>query len=219
MRFLFLCGVVLSSGLFCGCTFYVRHIEPARYTVKILYSNEQLSGAALSGQSVLLLPILTRDGPDTTHFPTPREQSCMVGKVRDDLRFIFPQTFEKRYRDSEAGRDSGSLDRFFGNLYNGNVMAIQTSDSIWKAVDADFLIVVRIKYAATIRGFDGNASRRLIMEIELWNVAAIEAALRIEVIGFENRPGVTDVQFVMGALKEAYGALPGYLPANNETDW
>jgi hypothetical protein len=219
MRLFCVRAVIIANALLCGCAFYARHVEPARYTIKILYSNERLSGEALAGQSLLLLPILTRDGPDTTHFLSPVELSRLLSKVRGDLQFTYPGTFEKKIRSSETGRDTVSLKRFYDALYKGNITEVQTSESIWKAVDAAYLLAVRIKYAATIRGFDGNANRRLTMEVELWNTAASETVWRAEIVGFDKRPGANDVQFVVNALKEACGAFPGYVPGNNEKDW
>ncbi len=219
MRLFIVSSAMLASLLCSGCAFYVRQVEPSRYTVKILYSNESFIGAALTGQSVLVLPVLTREGPDTVLFFNPLEVSRLLGEVRGDLVFAYPQTFEKKYRSTETGSDGTSLNRFYASLFQGKTLDIQTSDSVWKAVDADYLLAVRMKYAATIRGFDGNASRRLVMEVELWSVAAAEAVWRAEVVGLDKRPDITDGQFVAGAMKEVFGAFPGYVPANNEKDW
>jgi hypothetical protein len=210
----------LIPGILCsGCAFYVRTVEPPRYMIKILYSSEQLTGDSLSDQSLLILPALTRDGPDTTRFLSPLELSRLLGDIRGDLNFVFPMDFEKKLRSTGAGGDGNTLKRFYASLYEGKTLEIQTADSVWRSVDAAYLLVFRVKYAVKVIGFDGNISRRLTMETELWNVGAAEAAWRAEVVGIDRQTGTTDSQFVRGAFKEVLKAFPGYIPANNEKDW
>jgi hypothetical protein len=218
MRFLWISAVIIVSGAVFGCMSSLSLAGAARYTVTLHYSSDRLSGKAFAGQSILILPVLTRDGPDTARFPSPSAIARFLQENRHDLQFVYPAAFEKKYRLTTSGRDTAAMDRFYRSLYNGEMMAVQTSDSIWKAVDAAYLLSLRVTYAAAIRGFDGTVSKRLTMEAELWEVAASEAVWRSEVVGVERNAG-PDNRFILGAIKKVLGAIPGFLPATNEKDW
>jgi hypothetical protein len=199
------------------CTPYVsRQTGPAQYTVKIAYCEQHFNGASLTGQTVLVLPVLTRTGHDTGSYFSPRRQIEILQKVRNDLHYSTSYDFEKKYL---SAHDSLSLYHFYQSLYKGEVVKAQTSDSIWKAMDAAYMMFVGIKYAATIRSFDGNSRRNLHVDVELWDVASGETVWRVEVIGIDKSIGTTDTRFIKGSLYEAFSKLPGYLPANNENNW
>ncbi len=214
MRF----GALLIAVFLCSCAFFVRQPERSDYRATVLYSDQRLKGASFTGQSLLVLPVLTKNGPDTVGYISPRRQSQLLRKARGDLNVIYREDVEKKYC-SIRGRDKASLDRFYASLYKGEMVAVQTSDSVWQAVNAAYLFAVRIRYAAIIRGFDGNAHRRLALEAEVWNVAAAEAVWRVEVTGFDERPSSSDGRFVEEAVREALKNIPGFLPAKGEEDW
>ena len=168
---------------------------------------------------MLVLPVLTNNGADTTKFPSPHTLSQLLQKNQGDVQFIYPETFEKKYRSAAVSHDSASLDRFYQSFFKGEIIKVQTNDSIWNAIDAAYLLCVRVKYAATIRGFDGNTVKRLVLEVELWEVNASESVWRAQVIGFDKSVGTPDTQFVIGALKEIFSAIPGGMPGTSEKDW
>ena len=206
-----------ALALVLDCNPYVsRQTGPAQYTVKIAYCEQHFNGASLTGQTILVLPVLTRTGHDTASYFSPQQQIEILQKVRNDLHYSTSYDFEKKYL---SAHDPLSLSRFYQSLYNGEVVKAQTSDSIWKAMDAAYMMFVGIQYAATIRSFDGNSRRNLHLDVELWNVASGEAVWRVEVIGIDKSIGTTDTRFLNGSLYEAFSKLPGYLPANNENNW
>lgn len=217
MHFLRISAVVIISQALCGCMSSLYHGVATRYTVTLQYSSDRLNGNALTGQSLLILPVLTRSGPDTARFPSPSSIAGFLQENHDDLQFVYPEEFEKKYR-STSGHDATAMDRFYRSLFNREMLAVQTSDSIWKAVDAHYLLSLRVTYAAVVRGFDGMVNKRITMEAELWEVAASEAVWRSEVVGVERGAGA-DRTFILGAVRKVLGAIPGFLPANNEKDW
>jgi hypothetical protein len=164
----------------------------------------------------MVLPVLTRNGHDTASFFSPRQQIEILKKVRDDLHYSTSEDFEKKYLSSH---DSLSLSRFYQSLYKGEVVKAQTSDSLWKAMDASYMLFVCIRHAVTIRSFDANSRRNLRLDAELWDVASGETVWRVEVTGIDKNNGTTDARFIRGGLHEAFGKLPGYVPANNENNW
>jgi hypothetical protein len=199
-----------------GCAPYARRGAVVRYTAKLLYANDAFNGASFSGQSLLVLPGLTGKGPVAIRAFSPRQMGSSLQKLRKDLHLSYGEAFEQAYKKSH---DERSLFNFYASLFNGDVIAIQTSDSVWKTIDAAYVLVVRLKYAAVIRGFDGNSHKRLSMEVELWDVKVSETVWRLEVQGFDDAGTNTDDHFIGNALCEAFLRMPGYVPSNNESDW
>jgi hypothetical protein len=210
-------AVFSALSVFLNCTAYVtRQTAATQYTTKIAFCEEHFNGVSLSGQTLLVFPVLTRNGNDTASYFSPRQQIKILQRIRNDLHFSTPDVFEQKYL---SAHDSLSLARFYQSLYKGEVVEAQTSDSIWKAMDAPYVLFVRVLYAVTIRSFDGNSQRNLHLDAELWDVSSAENVWRVEVTGFDKSKGATDARFLTGGLYEAFGKLPGYLPANNENNW
>jgi hypothetical protein len=188
----------------------------AQYTAKIAYCEEHFNGASLTRRAVVVFPALTRTGHDSAAYLSPQQQIEILKKVRNDLHYSTPDDFEKKYLSMH---DSLSLSRFYQSLYKGKVVEAQTSDSVWKAMDASYMLFVRIRYAVAIRSFDGNSRRNLQMDAELWDVASGENLWRVEVTGIDKGLETNDARFLKGGLYEAFRKLPGFLPANNENNW
>jgi hypothetical protein len=209
-----LCGVFCVL-LFVGTCTYIESTGSASYRASIVYQQRNFSGGSLSGQSVMVLPILSKKGFDTTAALGASECAALLSGIRGDIKPVFRDEFEKRYL---AGHDSASLANFYNKLASGEVIALGTSDSVWKAMDAAYCSVVRIKNALTIKGFDGVVKRRLILETELWDVDSSETVLRVEVQGKAGQQ-TSDVDFIRAALRSAFEKLPAFAPASHEKAW
>jgi len=199
-----------------GCAPYVRLDRAARYSAGVLYADRSFTDEAFSGRSLLLLPILTAQGPSAS-FPLSAQRLGMeLQKTRTDLRLQYASEFEKKYLSTHT---IPSLSDFYRRLYRCEVLAVETSDSVWKAIDAAYLLVVKLKYAAAIRGFDGNTRKQLCLEAEIWDVNGSEAVWRVEVKGIDNGMGLSDDQFIMGAFSNIFAKMPGVGRTNSESDW
>jgi hypothetical protein len=217
MRLLTSIPLLTALAMLLNCAPYApRQTGSTQYTARITYCGEHFNGASLSDQTVLVLPVLSRAGHDTASYFSPQQQIEILQKVRKDLHFSTSDAFEKKYL---SVHDSLSLSRFYQSLYKGDVVKAQTSDSIWKAMDASYMLFARIRYAVTIRSFDGNSRRNLHLDAELWNVSSGETVWSVEVTGLDKGNETTDARFLKGGLYEAFSKLPGYLPANNENKW
>ncbi|HAJ80759.1 MAG TPA: hypothetical protein DCO75_13430 [Fibrobacteres bacterium] len=208
--------IIMAFCLSIGCAPLLMRNDSTRYSTKLLYVNDKFTGASLSGQSVLILPVLTEKGPDTFSIFSPYSIGGLLSKNRNDLRLVLWKDFENKYL---SYHDFHSLDDFYSALFRGNILYAQTSDSIWQAIDAHYMLVIRVRYAALIKGFYEDLRRRLSMEVELWDTRAPEAVWRAEVSGFGHNDKTGDDKFIEGALLDAFSLIPGYMPVNNETDW
>ncbi len=83
------CIPVFSAlAVFLNCTPYAtRQTASTQYTTKIAYCEQHFNGASLSGQTLLVFPVLTRNGHDTASYFSPRQQIKILQKVRNDLHF------------------------------------------------------------------------------------------------------------------------------------
>jgi hypothetical protein len=181
-----------------------------------IYCEEHFSGASLSNQTLLMFPAVYGKGKDTTTLFSAQQQIEILQKVRSDLHFETSETFSQNYTDAH---DTASLNRFYQALLSGKIVEAQTSDSIWKSMDASFMLFVRVKYAVRIKSFDGNWRKNVKMDVELWNVASQETVWRLDLTGLARTAELSDAQFMKSALIAAFCKVPGYVPENNESVW
>ena len=186
------------------------------YAASVLYQQRSFSGGSLSGQTVLVLPICTKSGLDTTASLSPRRISKLFLAVRGDIEPVTKEEFETRYA---ARRDTASLSAFYRLLFKGDIVALANSDSVWKEMKTTYCLAARITNAITIKGFNGLVTRRLNLETELWNVDSAEVVLRIQVQASARGEGITDAEFITNSLRAAFEKLPMFAPSTNEQNW
>jgi hypothetical protein len=186
------------------------------FIANISYQESSFTGASLSNQTVLLLPILTKNGPDASSSLDPIQIAKILLKVRPDVEPVTRDEFEARYK---ALHDSVSLTDFYRLLYESDIVALQNCDSVWGQMKTAFCIVSRIKSALKIKGFDNSVKRRMAFETELWRVDSAEAVARFEVQCSSRGEKLSDADFVRAAVQAAFEKLPLFAPANNERDW
>jgi len=170
----------------------------------------------LSDQTVLILPVLTKFGIDTTTSLSPQRIGKLLQAVRPDVEPVTREEFETRY---SVNHDTASLSAFYRLLFKGNVVAVANSDSVWKEMKTAYCFAARITNALTIRGFNGLVKRRLNMEAELWDVDSAEAVLRIRVQASAQGEALTDAEFIRTALAAAFEKMPVFAPSSNDQNW
>jgi hypothetical protein len=177
----------------------------AGFSVQQLYVREGFGGRMLSGRTILLLPLLTKAGFENSGELNPDMQMKWLKRDRNDLIFTADRSFEKRFM---AQCDSGSLALFYRNLYSGDNVAIQTSDSVWNTIPVPLVLAVRLKNAAHIKDFDRKSHRVLMLEAELWSRDSAEVLWRVGLTARLSGRRLNDEKFFIRALKELYSALP-----------
>jgi hypothetical protein len=186
------------------------------YAATVLYQQKWFYGGSLSGQSVLVLPVLTKAGLDTTTALSPQKISKLLLAARNDMDPVTKEEFETRY---SVRHDTASLAAFYRELFKGNVVALSNSDSVWKEMKTAFCFASRITNALTIHGFNGIVKRRMNLETELWDVDSAEVVLRIQVQASATGDRLTDAEFIKSALAAAFEKLPVFAPSANEQKW
>jgi hypothetical protein len=203
------------SFIIYGCT-PPSNVPVTSYIATVSYQDALFCGASLSNQTILVLPVLTKDGFDSTASIGPGIIAHLLQKVRGDIEPVEKEGFETRYR---MNHDSASLAAFYIALYNDSMLVLTASNSVWQKMSAAYCCVTRIKKALTIFGFNGVVKRRMEMETEFWNVDSAMVSLRIQTSASASGSAITDAAFVIEAMKAAFAKVPIYAPANNEKNW
>lgn len=187
------------------------------YAVRQLYKSDGFSGITISGRTILILPFLTRSGFDTAGVLSPALLHKNLAKKRRDLRLSVDRSFESDYY---AKHDTASLDSFYANLFRGELVALQTADSVWKTMKTPYILAIRLKNGATIIDFGHRSHRLLLLEAELWDVKTAEVVLRIGVTGRSADKKQNNGEFIRRALLSIFDSVPVAPYAENpDEEW
>jgi hypothetical protein len=193
--------------------------QRAAYKVEQQFLAPRYSGMSLSGHSILVLPIITRNGLDTAALRIQTEDRGPVSRIRPDLTIVFDSVFDRDYVDTYGHAAWKSL---LESLSNKDVLALQNNDSLWDFFEQDFLLVMRLMNSARIKSFEGRFGQRVQMEGELWkrDTAAAQVVWRGEVVGVSTDKTVADRVFVRDAIREMIRSLPSQKgPAEKDETW
>jgi hypothetical protein len=203
------CVLVLSCA-------YIPLTPSESYLATVLYQQRSFAGTSLSNETVLILPALTKTGPDSMPPLSPLELGELLQGRRGDVQPVPPEEFEAHCK---AAYGQGVLNRFYKLLYSSNVVAIQNSDSVWKQMKTGYCSVTRITRGLRIRGFEGSLKRKMVLETELWSVDSAEAVWRVQVECTARGDKPSDAELVRRSLQKAFDKIPVFAPGNNERNW
>lgn len=209
-------GILLTAGLFLMMHCLSCTPSPYSFTLSNNYTREKFSGRDISAHRIALFPLLASGGIITgPKFPS-ADIAGVFRKVRPDLNFLDADTV----RDLIAKALAPSfLDSMQTLLYKGEIAALQTEEQFWRSVQAEYLFVFRLRHGIDIRTFNQLSRKRIIVEAELWDCAAMETAMRMQLTGTCNRAGYSDREFLLEAFKTFGAALPEWAPAYDTKSW
>jgi hypothetical protein len=200
----------LAAGAFLECS-----PAPA-VTIKLLHQDPSFGPERLSGQTILILPLLAKTGFDTTRFLSPQHQGSWLTRRRSDLEPVFRDKFEAAYK---AAHDSVSLAKFYRALYKGNMIPLHSADSIWKTMPAAYLLAMYLKSGMKVRNLYGRTRRCVSLEAELWQIDSAEVVWRLSAMESTTDATMSDAAFIWNAMTHIYAQFPEYRPSINETKW
>ena len=200
----------LATGSFFQCS-----PVPA-VTIKLLHQDPSFGPEQLSGQTILILPLLGKTGFDTTQFLSPQHQGTWLTRRRSDLEPVYREKYEAAYK---AAYDSLSLAKFYRALYKGNMIAVHNADSIWKTMPAAYLLAMYLRSGMEVRNLYGHSRRTVSLEAELWEIDSTEVVWRLSAIESTTDATMSDAAFIWNAITHIYAQFPEYRPSINETKW
>jgi hypothetical protein len=209
MRWIFPVGMSLFC-LFCAAS-------RTRLSVQTPVVDSRFSAAGLSNRKILLLPPLCGTAAlyrtDSLLRPI---LSQWFARNRPDISLCFSSLYEQHYLEVH---DTQSLRDFYTNLALGALLKAQTSDSLFKATDADFLFVIRMQNPARIKTMNGTIKRRSNLECELWSTAMQAPLWKSGASIADYNGSQSDSHLLGGALTTILQQLPAFMPSLNESNW
>jgi hypothetical protein len=189
---------------------------PFEFALSNTYRREYFSGRDV-GNKVIGVYLLLQAAGGSAKKELPSSLILRaVHKARPDLLFAEPDSVSGRLQKELS---PGSVERFQTLLFNGEVVALQESDTAWRTIGYDYLLAVRLRHGMDIRTFNQMLRKRVVLEAELWDCSQGEAAWRVIVNGQCSRKGYTDRQFLLEALSSIAAALPSAFPAYDSKSW
>jgi hypothetical protein len=186
------------------------------YNVEQLYQEHSFSSRELSGKSIVLLPLLTAQGPDTSGPLALGALSSWLITNRPDLRVVtVSKPFFERYAES-----TGVFSRLIGELYRGDVVEITQHAAAFKEFGHPYVVVIRLKNGLRIRGLDNRTKRRIELEGELWEVEGARVLWRGRVQGMSLEVEHSDEGFIARGVERLLMSLPQLPPSPHyEQNW
>jgi|GEM_PF-3185175 len=203
-------GVLLL--LFAGCTPGTR-----QWSSEILFQKNEIEHNRLStGNSILLFPLVTESGFDTTSAFSPAALTKDLLQLQKGVTLAGKADFEKAYR---AAHTSESLEAFYRGLFKNDMLVLTTNDSAWACMPAQFVVIIRLNKGVRISSFDGILKRKVALESEIWNAKNAEVVWRGQVSGFEMNKEKSDADVLVAGIRELFKLFPEFIPRNEIENW
>jgi hypothetical protein len=200
---------VVSAGLI-GCS------STERLSVKQVYTKKQFSGRDLSGQTIILTPLISGRGAETGDQFDPSILIGEINKARPDLRLQKPDAFLKRY-ESRYGFDA--LDTLYRNFFYGAIVALQTDERVWKEVGGGYLMVLKLMFGLKTKSLDDRTLRQMRLEGELWDCDSGEVVWRSVVDSRSKSIMETDKDILLKAVVKLFSVMPPVLEGYGKGLW
>ena len=176
------CRTFRGNYVTCGFTVFVFFLTgtmlsctppPFTFSFSESYSRDKFSGQNVSGHVIGICPLLTSHGAVSRQKLPSRDMAAVFRKSRADLPLVEADSLvavlSKTFADSV-------LATYFRLLFNGDIVTLQTADSLWKAMPSDFLFVVCLRHGMDVRTFNHLMRKRISLEVSLWDRKAMETS-------------------------------------------
>jgi hypothetical protein len=209
----------LKSGLVLFAVFSAGFIvcsTTERLAVKQVYAKKQFSGRDLSGQTIILTPLIASQGAETGDQFGPSVLIGEIKKARPDIQLQRPDAFLKRY-ESRYGSDA--LDTLYRNFFNGAIVALQTDGRVWKEVGSGYLMVLKLTFGLKTKSLDDRTLRQIRLEGELWDCDSGEVVWRSVVDSRSKSIMETDKDILLKAVVKLFSVMPPVLEGYGKGRW
>jgi hypothetical protein len=203
--------ILLILIFFLSCS-----IPSSGFSVKTTYIAENFNSRALSGFSIGLSPLLTKNGINLIDSIGCEKIVQELRNMRSDLLLIASNRIMEQLK---AKISKQTCDSLFLNMYSENTMRIQLYDSLWQSLTCDYLLVIRLHDGMNIRTFNNVLKKRVFIETELWNCKRQEPVWRTNVYGITLEKKTNDLQVICETIKKACNNLPVTLPSYGNEKW
>jgi hypothetical protein len=182
----------------------------------LLYQDSRFGAIDFSGQSLLLLPVITPQGFDTAAVFSDSSQAFLMRGLRRDLTIKTRSIFEVH---SIQSRDTASLNRFYIRIFSNDIVGLQTSDAVWASMPCRYVLFVRLLNGISVLTLDKKHLRRMDLEAELWESRGARVVWRTTLRINDSDSKSSDVIMARSALVALFKQLPGERKVEHREDW
>jgi hypothetical protein len=211
MHFGRLLFVFVIVSLLIGCS-------PTRcgFAIDTSYQAPFFDSRVLTGRSLVVVPLLKDAKVDSSGLLSDVSYLQSLRKLREDLNCV---SFNKSADKIRTRFGDPLFNTFIVNLFKGDIPVLQTSDSVWNIISEEYMSVIRVKSAHSVRMFSGDVRKRILLEGELWDCRKAEVVFRLSVNGLCLTEDVKDDRFIMDGILTFYRELPAAIPAYDTQSW
>ena len=186
------------------------------FATKKLYISDAVNNRTLSGFSVSIGPVLSKQGIDILDSSNYTILSKIINSKRPDLVLI---PFDQIKKQLVLKISNVQCDSLFLKLYYESTVKLQLYDTLWKYMPCDLFMIIRIHDAMSIKTFDNVHKKRIRLEAELWNCKDQETIWRIEEYAISDGKKSTDKEIMFQSIEKIYEQLPLTVPAYENGKW
>lgn len=184
---------------------------------KVLHQQENLGKDRLAhGRSMLILPLITANGFDTTDKIMPAAHDAVKNSSDKELSTCLKSDLDSTYAKKYG---VGIPESFYKKLLKNDILPIIASDSVWEILPCRYLLTVRIIGGMSIKTFEKKVKKKVSLEAEMWDSDNPGVVWRAQVYGYEIDGGRIDHDFIASGVKQILSMLPSFLPFSNEENW
>lgn len=184
---------------------------------QILHQDNLLGKDRLAhGRSILVLPLITSSGFDTTDKIMPSAHESVKGSSDKEMATCLKSDLDSLYKQKF---NNNIPDDFYKQLLDNDILAITASDSVWDILPCRYLLTIRLTGGMTIKTFEEKVKKKVSLEGEMWDSENPGVVWRAEVYGYEIDSGRKDHAFIASGVNHLLTLLPSFLPFSNEENW
>lgn len=202
--------------LFLSCLFLSCASTSVSFSTKKVYIADNFTDHTLSGTSIGIGPILSKRGLNLDDSMSCEQICKIVSANRPDLMIISYNRIRENFSSKFSVHQCDSL---FLQLYSKNSYEVQLLDSMWNLINCDYVLLVRLKDAMSIKTFGDVDKKRVSLDAELWNRKDQETILRIELQGVADGKKITDKQFLLDVMAKIFSEIPKTVPSYENGKW
>ncbi|MGD9199985.1 MAG: hypothetical protein PVI26_00340 [Chitinispirillia bacterium] len=191
--------------------------KTGKWNSEVINASDKLKNNRLStDNSILLLPLITSYGFDTSIALSPKNQTELLKKIQKHISFYYRADLENEFSKKNNIKE---LDNFYKKLIDGKTLDLTVFHSVWESMPSHYVMVFRINNGSRIRSFDGILKRKVLLEAELWDSEKVEIVWHAKSSGVEMNKDKSDAEFILNGIRNTFELLPEFFRAVNESNW
>ncbi len=207
-------AILLLAGAFFSCVAGSRSSE---WKYKVIFCDTAtLSSRYATTNTITVVPLISVGKFDTLFKSYPEIIGKALHESKPALTATSTADLETAWKNAYPGR---SISEFYKPIIDNKILDITNSDSAWKIISTQYLMISRIVNGVAISDMEHRYKRRAEIVIELWNVKTAGVVWRASAEGYEMDRRVSDADFILSGLTGLFAKLPTVYSVVNAEKW